>query len=143
MSDPYDLQRFVTAQDGVFETALAELRAGSKKNHWMWYIFPQFAGLGRSPTSRFYAIFSLAEGRSYLTNATLGPRLRECVEALLTWANRRSADQILGPVDAMKLKSCLTLFDAIEPDGLFADALGVFFAGARDERTLALLNASL
>ena len=143
MNDPYDLQRFIDAQEGIFETALTELRAGSKQSHWMWFIFPQLAGLGRSPTAQFYGIHSLDEARSYLGSAVLGPRLAESVEVLLTWSNRRSAEQIFGSVDAMKLKSCLTLFDIVEPDGPFARALEAFFAGTRDEGSLALLNAPL
>lgn len=106
----------------------------------MWFIFPQLAGLGRSPTARLYGIASLDEARAYLEHPVLGSRLRECVEALLPWAKRLSAEQILGPVDALKLNSSLTLFDQIEPAEIFADALGAFFDGQRDERTLALLN---
>jgi uncharacterized protein (DUF1810 family) len=140
VSDPCNLQRFVDAQDGVYETALAELCAGSKRNHWMWFIFPQIAGLGRSPTAQLYAIASLDEARAYLAHPLLGPRLRECIEALLPWAGRHSAEQILGPIDSMKLKSSLTLFDQIEPGGLFAAGLAAFFSGERDERTLALLR---
>jgi uncharacterized protein (DUF1810 family) len=140
MSDPYNLQRFVDAQDGIFETALAELRAGSKQSHWMWFIFPQLAGLGRSPTAQFYAIASFDEARAYLQHPLLGPRFRAGVEALLPWARKRTAEQILGPIDAMKLRSSLTLFDRVEPDALFAQGLAAFFGGTRDERTLALLN---
>lgn len=141
MSGPQDLRRFINAQETVFETVLAELKAGSKQSHWMWYVFPQLAGLGQSPTAKFYGIESLDEARSYLLDDILGRRLKQCVRALLVFTNRRSAEQILGPVDAMKLKSCLTLFDIVEPGGLFASALTSFFAGKRDERTLALLNA--
>ena len=141
MSDPYNLQRFIDAQDGVFETAVAELRAGSKNSHWMWFIFPQLSGLGLSPTAQYYAIVSLAEGRAYLDHPLLGPRLRACVEAMLPWRGRLSAEQILGPIDALKLRSSLTLFEQVEPDGLFAGGVAAFFGGARDERTLALLNA--
>jgi uncharacterized protein (DUF1810 family) len=105
----------------------------------MWFIFPQLAGLGRSPTAQHYAISSLDEARAYLEHPLLGPRLRECVEALLPWAGRYSAEQVLGPIDALKLKSSLTLFAQVEPDGLFAAGLAAFFGGDRDERTLALL----
>jgi uncharacterized protein (DUF1810 family) len=141
VSDPYDLQRFIDAQDGVYETALAELRAGSKQSHWMWFIFPQLRGLGLSPTARLYGLVSLDEARAYLQHPLLGARLHQCVEALAPWANRRSADQIFGPVDAMKLRSSLTLFDKIEPNGPFHEGLTAFFNGVPDERTLALLNA--
>jgi uncharacterized protein (DUF1810 family) len=140
VSDPYNLQRFVDAQDGVYDTALVELRAGAKRSHWMWFIFPQLAGLGRSPTALLYGIASLDEARAYLADPLLGPRLSECVEALLPWASRHSAEQILGPVDALKLKSSLTLFYQVEPGGLFAAGLAAFFSGERDERTLALLE---
>ena len=142
MSDPYNLQRFLDAQDGVFETAVAELRAGSKQSHWMWFIFPQLAGLGRSPTAQYYGIASLDEARAYLGHPLLGARLRECVEALLPWAGRRSPEHILGSIDALKLRSSLTLFDQVEPSDPFNRALAAFFAGQSDERTLALLNAS-
>ena len=141
MSDPYDLQRFVDAQDGVYETALAELRAGSKQSHWMWFIFPQLRGLGLSPTAHLYGLVSLDEARAYLQHPLLGARLHQCAEALAPWANRRSAEDIFGPIDAMKLRSSLTLFDNLEPNGSFDDGLTAFFKGVPDERTLALLNA--
>ncbi|HEX8937507.1 MAG TPA: DUF1810 domain-containing protein [Sphingomicrobium sp.] len=140
MSNPYNLQRFVDAQENVFENALAELRAGSKQSHWMWFIFPQLAGLGRSATARHYAISSLGEARAFLAHSLLGPRLRKCVDRLLDWSGRRSAEQILGSIDSLKLRSSLTLFDLIEPNSSFAAALEAFFAGRRDDRTLALLN---
>ena len=124
----------------MFDTALAELKDGSKQSHWMWFIFPQLAGLGHSPTARFYGIRSIEEARAYLGHPLLGPRLRHCVEALLQWAASRSAEQILGPVDALKLRSSMTLFDLVEPNRLFAEALDGFYDGKRDERTLAMLN---
>ena len=136
MNDPYNLQRFVDAQDGIIETALAELRSGSKQNHWMWFIFPQLAGLGRSSTAQFYGISGRDEAIAYLAHPMLGPRLREAVEAILPWVGKRSAEQILGPVDALKLRSCLTLFNAI--GGEFTSTLQAFFAGP-DRCTLALL----
>ena len=139
-SDPFNLQRFVDAQQGTIDDALAELAAGSKQSHWMWFVFPQLAGLGRSPAAMFYAIASLDEARAYLNHPLLGPRLRQCVGALQPWAGKRSADQIFGTVDAMKLRSSLTLFDRVEPSGLFDQALVNFFGGRRDERTLALLD---
>jgi len=140
VADPHNLQRFIDAQDGVFETALAELQAGAKRSHWMWFVFPQLAGLGRSPTAQFYAIASFDEARAYLEHPLLGPRLRQCVEALLPHAGKRTAEQILGPIDALKLKSSLTLFGQIEPNALFDRALLNFFGGWRDELTLALLD---
>ena len=139
-SDPHDLQRFVAAQDGVFATVLAELRAGSKQSHWMWFIFPQLRGLGRTPTANFYGISSIDEARGYLSHPLLGPRLRQCVEAVLPWSKERTAKEIFGPIDALKLRSSLTLFDAVEPDSLFRRALDVYFDGIVDERTLALLT---
>jgi uncharacterized protein (DUF1810 family) len=140
VSDPYNLQRFVDAQDGAYATALFELRSGAKQSHWMWFIFPQLAGLGRSPTARFYGIASIDEARAYLEHPVLGPRLRECVRALLPSASSRTAEQILGPVDALKLRSNLTLFDRVEPHSFFAEALAGFFDGQSDNRTLELLN---
>ena len=141
MSDPFRLQRFIDAQEAIFATALAELKAGSKQSHWMWFIFPQLAGLGRSPTAQYFSIGSIGEARAYLAHPVLGSRLRQCIEALLPWAARRSAEQILGAVDARKLQSSLTLFEQVEPLGLFASALAVFYEGRFDESTLALLNA--
>jgi len=140
VSDPYTLQRFIDAQQAVFETAIAELRAGSKQSHWMWFIFPQLAGLGRSPTAQYYGIASLEEARAYLQHPILGPRLREAIDAILSWAGRRTPEQVLGQIDALKLRSSLTLFDEIERDSLFAQALTGFYGGMRDEGTLALLN---
>jgi uncharacterized protein (DUF1810 family) len=142
VADSQDLQRFIDAQHGVFERAIAELDGGRKDSHWMWFVFPQLAGLGRSPTAQFYAIASLAEARAYLAHPLLGPRLRQAVETLLPWKGRRSPEEIFGPIDSLKLKSSLTLFDRIAPDQNFARALDAFFDGQRDERTLALLNGA-
>jgi uncharacterized protein (DUF1810 family) len=142
VTDPYELQRFVDAQQDVFETALEELREGSKQSHWMWFVFPQLAGLGRSPTAQYFAISSLDEARAYLEDPLLGLRLRQCLAALLQWTGKRTAEQIFGPIDAMKLKSSLTLFEAASNNPLFGHALDVFFGGERDERTLALLNGA-
>ena len=136
-----DLQRFVLAQDPVFERVLSELCAGMKTSHWMWFIFPQLAGLGHSPTAQYYGISSIEEARAYLHHPVLGPRLRQGVEALLPSAGHLTAEEILGTIDALKFKSSLTLFDEIEPDGVFADGLHAFYGSTRDERTLALLNA--
>lgn len=142
-TDPHKLQRFIDAQDGVIETAIGELRSGLKQSHWMWFIFPQLAGLGHSPTAQYYGIASPDEARAYLDHSVLGPRLRQAVETLLPWAGKRTPDAILGPVDAMKLHSSLTLFERVAPDDLFSRALTAFFAGERDGRTLALLNRAL
>jgi uncharacterized protein (DUF1810 family) len=139
LNNPYNLQRFVDAQEGVYPVALAELRGGSKQSHWMWFIFPQLAGLGRSSAARFYGISGRAEASAYLAHPILGPRVREAAEAILPWAGKRSPEQIFGAIDATKLRSSLTLFDAIEPGGAFGRALRGFYGGP-DEHTLALLT---
>jgi len=139
--DPHDLARFVAAQDdgGTYERALAELRRGRKTSHWMWFVFPQVAGLGRSPTARRYAIGSLEEARAYLAHPLLGARLREAAGALLEVHNR-SAREILGEVDAVKLRSSMTLFAAAAPgELLFQSVLDRYFEGRRDEATERLL----
>jgi uncharacterized protein (DUF1810 family) len=132
-----NLERFVHAQDadGTYDRALGELRRGRKTSHWMWFVFPQLAGLGRSPTARFYAIESLAEARAYLAHPVLGPRLRQCAEALLALPGDDPV-AVLGPVDAMKLRSCATLFArAAEDDPIFGQLLDRYFAGVPDEQT--------
>lgn len=138
MNDPHNLKRFSDAQKRVYEIALRELRNGRKQSHWMWFVFPQLAGLGRSSTAQFYGINGRGEASAYLAHPLLGPRLREAVEALLPWIGKRSPEQLLGGIDTMKLRSCLTLFDAVEPDDIFGHALAGFYDG-QDERTLALL----
>jgi uncharacterized protein (DUF1810 family) len=132
------LERFVEAQRPVYDQAFAELTAGAKRSHWMWFVFPQIAGLGRSPMAQRYAIRDEVEARSYLTHPLLGARLGECTAAMLGWAGRRSAEAILGPVDAVKFASSMTLFDAVanEADNPFARALAAFNHGARDPLTL-------
>lgn len=140
-ADPFQLQRFVDAQEGVFDVALLELQAGRKQSHWMWFIFPQLAELGRSPTSQFYGIRSLHEARAYLAHPLLGDRYRQCVEAVHMWGGKRDAAEIFGDVDAMKLRSSLTLFEAASGDPLMADALQVFFEEP-DEATLRILKRS-
>ena len=140
MADPYDLERFVTAQAPVIEQARAELAAGRKTSHWMWFVFPQVAGLGQSAMSRRYAIGSRAEAAAYLEHPILGDRLRDFVR-LLSDGAKTSPETILGPVDAAKLRSCLTLFSAAAPnEALFASALEKFFAGEADPATLARLD---
>ena len=129
--ESYDLERFVRAQDarGTYAAALAELRAGRKTGHWMWFVFPQIAGLGRSETSRRYAISSLDEARAYLAHPVLGARLEESARALLE-LDGKAATEILGPVDAMKLRSSLTLFARAAPEQLlFRDVLDRYFDG--------------
>ncbi len=136
----FDLDRFVAAQAGVYAQALAELEAGEKRSHWMWFVFPQLAGLGRSPTAIFYAIGSADEARAYLAHPLLGARLRDCVAAILRHPDKRP-EEIFGAIDAMKLKSSMTLFEAVAGDPTpFAAVLDAFFAGARDAATLDLLR---
>lgn len=139
MADSRDLDRFLDAQSSAFDLALSELRHGLKEGHWMWFVFPQLAALGRSGTAKFYGIDGADEAEAYLRHPVLGPRLRQSVEAILAWSGKRSADQIFGALDAMKLRSSLTLFDAVEPNGIFASGLSAFFHKP-DLRTLALLN---
>lgn len=139
--DPFQLQRFVDAQGRSFAVALAELQAGKKQSHWIWYIFPQLAELGRSPTAQFYGIRSLQEARAYLAQPILGQRYRDAVEAILGWKGRKSAVEILGAVDAMKLRSSLTLFENASGDPIFSRAIEAFFE-TPDEATLRLLNRS-
>jgi uncharacterized protein (DUF1810 family) len=140
MADPHALQRFIAAQAPVIDAVLAELAAGTKRTHWMWFVFPQLAGLGRSETARFYGLASLAEARAYWQHPLLGPRLRGCCDLLLPQA-ARGAERVLGPVDALKLRSCLTLFERAAPDEpVFGELLDAFYADARDDATLALLD---
>lgn len=134
--DPYDLNRFVDAQQLNYFDALVELRAGQKRSHWMWYVFPQIAGLGHSAMAERYAIRSEAEARAYLAHPILGPRLIECAEAVLAIENR-SASEILGSPDDLKLKSCATLFAHISPDGsVFHRILDKYYSSAPDPMTV-------
>jgi uncharacterized protein (DUF1810 family) len=135
-----DLQRFVDAQRDVIDGALRELRAGRKTGHWIWFVFPQVAGLGHSELSRYYAISSWGEGREYLDHPILGPRLRASAEAMLS-VRGRSAEQILGPVDAAKLRSSMTLFLRVAPEEpLFREVLDRYYDGIPDPRTDELLG---
>ena len=136
-ADPYDLQRFVAAQDagGTYRRAAAELRNGRKDSHWMWFVFPQVAGLGYSHASRTYAISSLAEARAYLAHPVLGPRLIECA-AILTGLPGRTAEQVFGEVDAVKLRSSMTLFMRAAPaEPVFRQVLDQYFDGVPDPAT--------
>jgi len=138
--DPHDLNRFVQAQRADYEQALSEIRGGRKRTHWMWYIFPQYLGLGVSPASKRYAIKSAAEASAYLRHPVLGPRLVECAEAALH-VTARSAHEIFGSPDDMKLKSCATLFAFVSPTGsVFERLLARYFQGERDDSTLQLLK---
>ena len=139
MTDPYGLHRFVDAQTDTYAQALAELRAGRKTGHWMWFVFPQVAGLGRSPTAQHYAISGLDEARAYLAHPVLGPRLVECAQALLDLPGDDAA-AVLGPVDAMKLRSSMTLFAHADPgQPVFRAVLERYFAGQEDEATTSRL----
>ena len=140
MGDAFDLERFVSAQASAYDRALAEIRAGLKQSHWMWFVFPQYAGLGSSSTAAHYAIRSRAEAEAYLQHPVLGARLRECAEAVCA-LKCRSAQEVFGYPDDMKLRSSATLFASVSPPGsVFQRVLDAFFDGAADERTLALLH---
>lgn len=135
-----DLERFVSAQARTYDTALAELRAGRKTSHWMWWIFPQVAGLGWSSTSQDYAIADLAEARAYLAHDVLGPRLRECCRALLELQDM-TAEHVLGGIDALKLRSSMTLFALADPgERLYPEVLAQWFGAEPDPRTVDLLG---
>ena len=136
MNDPYRLARYIDAQERIFDQACAELRAGAKRGHWMWFIFPQIEGLGASETARRFAISCRAEAEAYLRHPVLGPRLRECAE-LVIGVNGRSAREIFGHPDDLKFHSSITLFASVAEDGaVFEDALQKYFAGRRDRLTM-------
>jgi len=139
MDDPHDLQRFVDAQQPVYDAVLAELGAGAKTSHWMWFVFPQLRALGRSETARRFGLAGLEEAQAYWRHPLLGPRLRECTARVLG-VQGRSALQIFGPIDTMKFRSSMTLFERAAPDEpVFRAALDRCFEGCADERTLELL----
>jgi uncharacterized protein (DUF1810 family) len=138
--DPFDLDRFVQAQARTYDQALAEIRGGRKRSHWMWFIFPQYDGLGSSPTSRHYAIKSLAEAEAYLAHPVLGPRLLESARAALA-IDGHSARDVFGSPDDMKLRSCATLFASVSPAGsVFKQVLDKYFGGQADDQTLRLVR---
>lgn len=134
-----DLQRFIDAQNEDYEQALSEIRRGKKRSHWIWYIFPQIKGLGFSYNSEYYGISSLQEAKDYLNHELLGDRLIEITASLLLHKGK-DIEQIMGDIDAMKLKSSMTLFDAIKPGGVFDEVLDEFYAGERCRRTLGFLQ---
>jgi uncharacterized protein (DUF1810 family) len=139
VSDPHDLSRFVAAQDGTYERAVSELRAGRKTGHWMWFVFPQIAGLGQSAMSQRYAIASLEEARAYLRHPVLGPRLAECAR-ILTELDGEDAEAVFGWIDAVKLRSSMTLFArASEDDSVYYGVLDQYFRGEPDPHTDARL----
>ncbi|MDE6668915.1 MAG: DUF1810 domain-containing protein [Muribaculaceae bacterium] len=138
MIDKNDIARFIDAQDSNWDgyaTALSEIKAGRKVSHWIWYIFPQLRGLGHSRMSHYYGIADRQEAEDYLNHPVLGTRLREISEALLTHTDK-SAESILGGIDALKVKSCMTLFDCISPDDIFSEVLDSFYNGERDDNSL-------
>jgi uncharacterized protein (DUF1810 family) len=141
IADPWRLSRFVDAQAGTYEQALAELRGGRKRSHWMWFVFPQLAGLGFSAMSVRYAISGLPEARAYLEHPVLGPRLQECAEALLALEGERPITQVLGYPDDLKLRSSATLFAHLSPPGsVFHRLIERYFGGLCDDATLSLLR---
>jgi uncharacterized protein (DUF1810 family) len=138
--DPFNLARFLEAQQGIYTQAVGELQSGLKTSHWMWFVFPQFAGLGISPTSRKYAIKSLEEARRYLHHPVLGARLIHCTE-IVNQLEGRTAHQIFGTPDDMKFRSSMTLFRAVgAPNSVFGSALDKYFSGKADEKTLELIK---
>jgi uncharacterized protein (DUF1810 family) len=140
LGDPYDLHRFISAQEGVYDRALAELRSGLKRSHWMWYIFPQIDGLGHSPTTRLYSIKSPEEARQYLAHPVLGARLVECAEAVMA-VQGQSASDIFGHPDDWKLQSSMTLFGLVSgPGSVFERVLEKYYQGKEDSRTLQIVG---
>jgi uncharacterized protein (DUF1810 family) len=140
--DQFDLRRFVDAQDRVYDTVLAELRAGAKRSHWIWFVFPQLRGLGRSATAQHYGISSLREARAYLAHPVLGPRLHECT-GLVAAIDGRSVDEIFGWPDNLKVRSSMTLFaHATDDSAGFRAVLDKFYDGEEDPATVELLNTA-
>ena len=139
-TDPFDLDRFLHAQADCYDDALAEIRRGRKRSHWMWYVFPQIEGLGFSANSQRYAIRSLAEAKAYMSHPVLGRRLVECCEAALA-VEGRSAREIFGSPDDMKLRSSATLFEFVAPNSVFSALIVKYYGGERDEATLRRVDA--
>jgi uncharacterized protein (DUF1810 family) len=137
--DPFDLQRFIGPHDAMWPRVRAEMTAGRKQSHWIWFVFPQIAGLGSSPRAVHFAIRSLAEAKAYLDHPVLGARLREVTDFVLN-VRGRSAHDIFGDPDDMKFRSSMTLFDAVSPNDISADALNKYFNSERDDRTLSILR---
>jgi len=141
-ADPFDLRRFVDAQDRVYDTVLSELRSGAKRSHWIWFVFPQLRGLGRSATAQRYGVSSLDEARAYLAHPVLAPRLRECT-GLVAAIDGRSVDEIFGWPDNLKVRSSMTLFVyATDDNSGFREVLDKFYSGEEDPATVELLNAA-
>jgi uncharacterized protein (DUF1810 family) len=140
VTDSFDLRRFVDAQEPVYPTVVDELYLGRKRSHWMWFIFPQIAGLGFSAMAQRFAIRSRAEAMAYVSHEVLGPRLIACTRLVLA-ASEKTINEILGSPDDMKFRSCMTLFDAVSRHEVFAEAIGTFYPEGKDQKTLSLLNA--
>ncbi|MGI6217261.1 MAG: DUF1810 domain-containing protein [Coriobacteriales bacterium] len=144
-NDTYNLKRFLDAQQGDYEQALSEIRSGRKRSHWIWYVFPQLEDLGRSGTAKYYGISGAEEARAYLADPVLGARLREISAALLT-LDENNPSRVMGYPDDLKLRSCMTLFDAVsdgnEEDSVFSAVLDKFYGGEPDSKTLHLLGIS-
>lgn len=141
-ADPFDLNRFTDAQEPVYDSILGELQNGQKRTHWMWFVFPQIDGLGHSPTAQFYAIKSIEEARAYLKHPVLGPRLKECAEAILL-VEGRSASAVFGYPDDLKLRSSMTLFAFIAEDpanSVFTRVLNRYYGGEQDHATLQIIE---
>ena len=134
------VERFLDGQRFGYETALAEMKRGEKRNHWIWYIFPQVKGLGHSPNAQYYGIKDLEEAKAYLQHPVLGPRLREITRAVLSHKGEDIYDIMGSRIDAMKLKSSMTLFDLVAPDDVFAEVIDAFYEGRRDSRTVTLVQ---
>jgi uncharacterized protein (DUF1810 family) len=142
MGGDFNLERFVEAQDAVYEVVLEELEAGEKLSHWMWFVFPQIKGLGGSPTAQHFAISSLEEAKAYLEHPILGPRLEECTRRVLA-VEGKSAEEIFGYPDDLKFRSCMTLFAECAADaGIFTESLRKFYGGEPDQQTLTILDES-
>lgn len=139
MEDPYNLQRFITAQEKVWNNVVTELQQGKKQTHWMWFVFPQLSGLGYSQQAQFYGISSLQEARSYLENELLATHLQQATALILALPGQ-SANDIFGSIDGLKLHSSMTLFDIVSPADIYARALDHFFAGTADKQTLIRLG---
>lgn len=141
----FNLERFIKAQEcgDSYNTAISEIKNGLKCSHWIWYVFPQIRGLGRSQFSYEYGISSLQEAKAYLENEVLNDRLREAVLAMMAHEGNRSAEDVLGPLDAKKFRSCLTLFDIVSPDDIYAEALKSLFGGKKCSRTEEIVNKAL
>ena len=139
--DPFNLQRFLSAQENDYAEALHEIKQGYKQSHWIWFIFPQMRGLGMSYMAEYYGISSIEEARAYLDHPILKARLIEISTALLQHKDRSTAYEILGTIDAIKVRSCMTLFDHILPNAIFADVLDAFYNSQRDEKTTQMIQS--